>query len=262
MNRSAGAGAAALALLVTLAVAPPARGEAPAQAPTCADCCKLPCIEAQILEAKQMRDFYAQLAKRKGMTDAQYEQAESEAGLAASKRSAEALGQNTSCAWYTPDGTDMVEMRKFQLARFRPVRDEAGTIVGWDYTMKANPQTCTINADAAKLLPRVATCSGIAEATIAHEEKHQATCEAKKGKQPTHAEQALDEVAAYDVEIGKLEALRAAAAAACKQTSCKADEAAWQRSAENLGTDIAKILSKGKKKKPSKSPLSRSRTRG
>jgi hypothetical protein len=261
MNRFAGAGAVALALLAALASAPPAGAEAPAQAPTCADCCKLPCIEAQIMEAKQMRDFYSQLGKRKGMTDAEYETAESEAGQAASKRSAEALGQNASCAWYTPDGTDSIEMRKFQLARFRPVKDEAGTIVGWDYTMKANPKTCTINADAAELMPRIATCVGIAEATIAHEEKHQATCEATKGKTPTHAEMARDEVAAYDVEIAKLEALRTEAATACRQRSCAANEEAWKRSAENLGTDIEKLLDKGKKK-PSRSPLARNRTRG
>jgi hypothetical protein len=251
-----GAALAALAL-----AAAPARAEAPAAAPSCADCCKLPCIEAQILEAKQMQENYRQLAKRKGLTAATYEELEAAAARGAAQSKQAALGRNTDCAWYAPDGTDQIEMREFQFAGFRPDRDGKERITGWDYTMKTNTESCGLNAKAVSLFPKIVSCGAIAEATIAHEKKHQSDCEARKraGKKATLAELALGEADAYEVEIQKLQAARIEAAQACKQVSCKKDEKPhepWEVTARLLGTDIDKLL--GLDEKPaSKSPLAR-----
>ncbi|HSM50643.1 MAG TPA: hypothetical protein VLA75_04505, partial [Thermoanaerobaculia bacterium] len=240
---------------------PPAWAEAPAAAPSCADCCKLPCIEAQLFEAKQMQENYRQLAKQKNLTQAAYEEYEKAAAHGAALSKQAALGRNPDCAWYTPNGTDAIEMREFQFAGFRAERDAKGRITGWDYTMKANPETCGLNAKAVSLFPRIVSCSAIAEATIAHEERHQSDCEARKraGKKVTLAELALGEAAAYEVEIQRLQAARIEAAQACKQRSCRKDEQPhepWEVTARLLGTDIDKLL--GLDKKPaSKSPLAR-----
>lgn len=255
------ASAACAAALAAGGGAPPARAEAPAAAPSCADCCKLPCIEAQIFEAQQMRENYRQLARQKGLTQATYEEYEKAAAHGAALSKQAALGRNPDCAWYTPNGADAIEMREFQFAGFRAERDARDRITGWDYTMKVNPETCALKDKAVSLFPRIASCSAIAEATIAHEKRHQSDCEARNraGKRATLAELALGEAAAYEVEIEKLQAARVAAAQACKQRSCRKDEQPhepWEVTARLLGTDIDTIL--GLEKKPaSKSPLAR-----
>ena len=255
------AAAACTAALVAAGGTPPAGAEAPAAAPSCADCCKLPCIEAQLFEAKQMQENYRQLAKRKGLTQAEYEQLEAAAAKGAGLSKQAALGRNADCAWYAPDGKDAIEMREFQFAGFHAERDARDRITGWDYTMKVNPETCALKDKAVALFPKIVSCGAIAEATIAHERKHQSDCEARKsaGKKATLAELALGEAAAYEVEIQKLQAARIEAAQACKQRSCQKNDKPhepWEVTAQLLGTDIRKLL--GLDTKPaSKSPLAR-----
>ena len=250
---------ALLAAALLAALPPQAAAEPVAQ--SCADCCKMVCIEAEILKAKYLREFYRQSASRKGLKLQDYEASEKIAGAAGERlRVAAANGQET-CNYYLPDTKDYAESREMQRAGFKPVPDSQGRLALYDYTLTTNTKDCDINATSVELITKVAPCSDIGEAMKTHEQKHIDDClpRAPKDRTRTPTQTAGDEVRGYDAELAALEQARLVAAEACTKKSCEATKAAWDKSAEMLGADIRKLLEDGAKKKPSASPLARKR---
>jgi hypothetical protein len=248
-----------LAGLGLLAALVPAALLADAVEQSCADCCKLPCIEAEILKAREQREAYRTMSKRKNWKQAEYDAAEQAAANSAESRRVAVLAGLATCNYYVPAGQSYPEAREFQLAGFKLIRDAGGRVIGGDYTAKTNLETCRINDKALELLPKVSPCGGIGRAVVAHERKHLDDCEARD---PAKRKLPLDEVAkgevdGYDVEIAELEKLRGEAAEACFAKSCETAPKDWERAAEKLKTDIYKLTGKTRKKPPTQSPLAR-----
>ncbi|HNZ96446.1 MAG TPA: hypothetical protein PKM64_04545 [Thermoanaerobaculia bacterium] len=230
-----------------------------AQGGSCAECCKLPCIEAQIWEAKYMKGFYQRLAAIPGLTQEEYERRELDAKQLSSVMSRLYLGTNPSCKWDTPDPRDPTAWRERFIGTGFSVREQGG-IEEWDLTLKVDPETCALtHPRAAEVLPTITPCEGIGRATLAHEQKHIDDCLArrKRGGGPlTPAQNARDEVAGYEAELKVLAQLRLAAAAPCVKESCKTTQPQFDRASRLFETDIRLLL--GIDKKPaSKSPLAR-----
>lgn len=253
--------AAVLALLaVESAAAADECSEARPQ--SCADCCKLPCIEAEILKAKYQQEFYRQIARRKNLTAEAYAAEEKAMGTAAERIRVSSLDGLDTCNYYVPKKNQCyAEQAHFRAAGFRIQRDDAGRLLGTSYNVTTDLENCVANSDAMALIPQVAACEGIGRATIAHENKHVADCvarrEAKQSPKLTPAQVAAGEVPGYDVEIAELEKARLEAALACKQRSCDEAKVPWDENAEMLGYLINTIVEKGPAKPPSKSPLAR-----
>jgi hypothetical protein len=255
----------AAALVVALAIALTAAAAARAQGGSCADCCKLPCIEAQIWEATYMKGVYKNLAAIPGITKEAYEARESDAKQLSSVMSGMYLGTNPACKWDTPDPRDTTGWRqRFQGTGFS-IREEGGA-ENWDFTLKVDPATCALtNPRGAEVLPTVTPCEGIGHATVAHEQKHIDDCLAhkKRGGGPiTPAQNAQREVAGYQAELAALDQLRRESAERCAKESCKTSQPQFDRAARLFKTDIRLLLGQGKKKPPSKSPLARGRRGG
>lgn len=258
-------GALALALGSALVATPAARAadectEAVPQ--SCANCCKLPCIEAEILKAKYQQDFYRQMAKRKNLTQEAYETEEKAMGTAAEAIRVASLDGLETCNYYVPRKSQCyAEQSHFRNAGFRVRTDDAGRVLGTSYNVTTDIENCVANADAMALIPAVSACEGIGRATIAHENKHVADCEARRdAKKPMHLtpnQIAAGEVAGYDAELAALDDVRLEAALDCKQRSCDDAKQPWDKNAEQLGYLINDIVAKGPAKAPSKSPLAR-----
>jgi hypothetical protein len=262
MRRSGITGVAALTCALAAVLWAPAAARAAGG--TCADCCKLPCVEARIWEARYMRGVYKNLAATRGLTQAQYEARESDAKLTSSAMSGIYLGANPACAWDTPDPHDTLGWRQ----RFRDTGfsiQEQGGVESWDFTLKVDPQTCQLtHPRGAEVLPTVTPCDGIGRATVAHEQKHIDDCNAWKrrgGGALSPMQNAQREVAGYEAELAELEKVRREAAAPCTKKSCESSKLRFDIAARNFGTDIRHILGLDKKP-PSKSPLARSRRGG
>jgi hypothetical protein len=246
---------AAVLLLATLlsAAAVPRAARADASAKSCADCCMLVCIEAEILKARYQKQEYQKLAQRKGLTKEAYDRAEAEMGAIGERFRTTAAQGLESCNYYVPDAQQSIaEQRRFARAGFKP----------GDYTIATNLESCVINDAAAGLAPLVTPCSGIGDAQVAHEEQHRADCLARTPEERaamTLAQVAAGEAAGYDAEIAALENLRREPAEACKKKSCERSRADWDAAAERLGFQIDQILQAGGTKPASKSPLSRNR---
>ena len=232
---------------------------ADAAAQSCADCCKLPCIEAEILKAREQRDSYLKMSKQKNWTTATYEAAENAAASAAEAKRIAALPGLETCNYYIPENQSYPESREFQMAGFKILRDASGRVTGGDYTAKTNLETCEVNTKALQLLPKVAPCEGIGRATAAHEQKHVDDClERDPARRKIPLDQvAKGEVAGYDVEIAELEKLRNEAAQACFKKSCESTKTDWEKAAEKLKLDIFKLTGTKRKKPSSNSPLAR-----
>jgi hypothetical protein len=237
----------------------PAVLRADAAAQSCNDCCKLPCIEAEIVKAKYQREAYRALAKRKDLTTEQYLDAEATLGAAGEAiRIAAAAGLPT-CNYYIPEQQSYAESRQFIMAGFKLRRDEQGRVLPSDYTLRTDPQSCVANSKALELAPKVAACAEIGSAQVAHEEKHVADCEKlpAAARHRTPSQLAAAEVPGYNAEITALEQARRQAAEACNKTSCKVPQKEWDDAAQRMNTDILTLLGKGPKKPPTKSPLAR-----
>lgn len=248
--------AAGLLLLPWLA-APPARADATPQ--SCSDCCKLACIEAEILKAKYQRQEYQKLSKRKDLTEQSYKDAEAKMGDVGERFRVVAAQGLETCNYYIPANQSYAEQRKFIAAGFKVRYDAQGRPLPGDYSLSTDMKSCGSNAAGMELAPAVAPCSGIGEAQVAHEEKHQEDCGNRTPAQRaamTLAQVAAGEVPGYDVEIAALEKLRVEAAQACTKKSCEGAKAAWDQSAERLGFLVDEILVAAGVKPPAKSPLS------
>lgn len=255
----------AAALVVALASALAAPGVASAQGGSCADCCKLPCIEARIWEATYMKGFYQRLASTKGLTAERYLGRENDAKQLSGAMSGIYLGANPACAWETPDPRNPTSWRdRFQGTGF--TIEEQGGVENWDFTLEVNPETCSLkHPRGAEVLPSVTPCEGIGRSTVAHEQQHIDDCLAHRkrgGGALTPAQNAQREVKGYERELAELDKVRREAAQACTKTSCKTSGWKWEIAARNFGTDIRKLLGLGAKKPPSKSPLARGRKGG
>jgi hypothetical protein len=239
----------------TLAAAPAARAGEPVAQPC--DCCKLVCIEAEILKAQQQRDFYKGIPKNTKMSAAEYEAAEQQAADRAESTRVKYADGNETCNYYDPNLADAMELRRMQMAGFQFARNDAGTIVGRNYSLKTNPATCKVNQQAVDYAPRVAACAGIGAAQAAHEQQHVDDCEKRDPakRERTVAQTAADELAGYAQEIYELEQLRLQVAGLCKKASCDKDKAAWDRAAEGMLLFVDDVLLRGPTKPPSKSPL-------
>jgi hypothetical protein len=250
-----------LALLTVALPAAPPDATAEPVAQSCADCCKMVCIEAEILKAKYLREFYRQSAKRNDLTLEAYKAGEKIAGAAGEQLRVAAANRQTTCNYYLPDPKDYAESREMQQAGFKPVPDSQGRLALYDYTLTTNTKDCDINAKSVELITKVAPCSDIGEAMKTHEQRHIDDCLPRPPKERTRTptQTAGDEVRGYDAELAALEQARLVAAEACTKKSCEETKEAWDKSAEMLGSDIRKLLEDGAKKKPSASPLARKR---
>jgi hypothetical protein len=257
----------ALVALVALAAESPAAGVP--EGKSCADCCKLPCIEAQLWEASYMRNRYQALSKAKGLTPEKYLAREEEFRTVAQAMRAIYTGQNPTCNWYLPP--DEWESKRLFNEYGYNTTWVGGAVTQIQFNLKVDPAKCELTKPQARdLMPKVNACEGMGEAVVAHEDKHIQECEkrrdeaAKKGRAPaalTPAENAAAAVRGYDAEIAQLETSRREAAAPCLKESCKS-KAAFDRTARGFGTDIRKLLGVAKKKAPSNSPLARAARKG
>ncbi len=272
MNPSTRPRAALLLIGVLAAAVAPSPTRAQSMAPdckeaqpqSCADCCKLACLEAEILKAKYQQEFYRQIAKRKNLTLADYEAEEKKMGAAAEAIRVASLDGLDTCNYFIPTKDQCyAESRAFQSAGFIVRRDDAGRLLGTSYSVKTDIENCVANANAMDLIPKVAACEGIGLATRAHEEKHVADCKARheagQTKALTPAQVAAGEVPGYDAEISTLEQVRLQSALACKERSCDSAKLPWDRNAELLGYLIDSIIANGPPKPAPKSPLARPR---
>jgi hypothetical protein len=256
-------GASLLATVVALASATaPARAGEPVAQPC--DCCKLVCIEAEILKAQSQRDFYKSVAGNAKMTLEEYEAAEADAATKAEGVRVKYAAGVENCNYYNPAEADDIEMRRLTNAGFRFQRDDSGVIVGVSYSLKTNLKECTTSEAAAKYAPKIAACEGIGAAQVEHERQHVKDCE---GRDPAHreltpAQTAKGELAGYETELQKLEELRFNVAKKCKVLSCWIDEAQWNAAADRMLLFIDDVIQRGRAKPPSKSPLSTKKAAG
>lgn len=237
---------------------------------TCLDCCKLPCLEAQLWEARYRRFVYDRMSKLPGIDKRSYLNRESEAKVVSETMKRMFIGNNETCNPAMPSTpTEAVNWgADYGLGT---EWNDKGQVDKLNYSLMVDPETCKMNKpNVERFYPSYATCRDIGEAILAHEQQHMKECEArveaaKKSRKPpaelTPAENAKSEVAGYDREIQKLEQAAKGAAKDCLQGSCKSNQPAFDRTARLLGTDLAKLAGKAKKKPPTNSPTRR-RQRG
>lgn len=254
------------AALLLAAPAPWALARQPPVRQSC-DCCKLVCIEAEILKAKAQREYYEAAAKNKGMTEAQYEAGQAETATRGEAARVKYLPVDlTTCDYYNPNRArkEYLTMRDFIAAGYSFATDDAGTIVGVNYTLSTDLKSCSIPPKAEEYTPLITPCDGIGAAQLAHEQKHIDDCNERRRKnQPplTPWETAKGELDGYDAELAKLEDLRFVAAAQCKSTSCH-QNASWDKAADDLILSVEDVLRRGPHKPPSDSPTARKKGKG
>lgn len=210
MRRGIGRGILAAALLVAPALA---RGAAP-----CNDCCQMPCIEAEIRLATKMQAWYRSQQNVRQTKEA-YEAAERARAAELSRERQRDVGRLAPCRWNLPDPRkDTITVRQWNNAGWSIVEDKDGNL-DYNFSLKMDPKTCTLNEKKIALYRDVVPCLGLADAAEKHERAHVAAC--KPGRERTPAEAAKDEVAAYDVELRELNALRDAIDRICSKGTCK-----------------------------------------
>ena len=233
------------ALLGAILVSALAAGPARAQSKACDDCCQFPCVEAEIRSATKMQTFYRELATRRGLTQALYEAEEKAKGDELAKDRAKDVGTLAPCKWNMPDPkSDPIAVRPWSAAGWSMTADKDGNVT-YNFSLKTNTKTCALRESQIKLLRGITPCSGMADAAEKHERFHVTTCEARKGREETLKEAALDEVAAYDVELKELNALRDVIRKKCKLKSCEDNNVKeagkrLEKEMEDLKTLVAK----------------------
>ena len=187
----------------------------------CNDCCQLPCVDAEIRYATKMQAWYRSQITVPGLTRAAYEAAERARAQELSKERAKDTGSLAPCAWNLPDPkTDTMAVRQWSAAHWSITSDAQGNL-SYNFTLKTNTETCNLNEKQVTLFHEITPCTGMADAAEKHERFHVTSCLARKGKKETMADVARDEVAAYDVELKELNALRETIRKACAAKSCK-----------------------------------------
>ena len=187
----------------------------------CNDCCQLPCVEAEIRYAMKMQQWYRSQAGIRDLTRESYEAGEKAKATELSQERAKDVGSLTGCRWNLPDPkTDTIAVRQWSAAGWSMTSDEKGNIA-YNFSLRTNSETCALSEKQVALLHEITPCSGMADAAEKHERSHVTSCLARKGRKESIAEVARDEVAAYDVELKELNALRASLEKACNRNSCK-----------------------------------------
>lgn len=193
-----------------------ARGSTP-----CNDCCQLACVDAEIRYATQMQAWYRTQITIPGLTREKYEAAEKAMAEELSKARAKDTGSLAPCKWNLPDPkTDPVAVRQWNAARWSMTSDAQGNVT-YNFSLKTNTETCELSEKQVKLFHEIVPCTGMADAAEKHERFHVTSCLARKGRKETMADVARDEVAAYDVELKELNALRETIRKACAKKSCE-----------------------------------------
>lgn len=185
----------------------------------CNDCCQMPCVEAEIRLATKMQAWYRTQLNVKQTKEA-YEAAEAAKAAELSLERQRDTGGLAACKWTLPDPRkDTVTYMQWRNAGWSIVEAKDGALT-YNFSLKMDPKACTLNEKKVALYKDVVPCLGIAEAAEKHERAHVDAC--KPGRERTPAEAAKDEVAAYDVELKELNALRDAIGQICsKKGTCK-----------------------------------------
>jgi hypothetical protein len=228
---------------------------------TC-DCCKLPCIEAEIIKAQAQRDYYRDAATNKTMTQAQYEAGELAMGAKAETDRVSRLAGLETCNYFDPNLANRFEQADLERAGFTFDRGKGGGIVGVSYTLATNLEpVCDLPKKAWEYAPLVTACEGIGAAQLTHEQVHIDACKDRRDNhKPPYSKPwqiAAGEVDGYDAEIAKLEDLRFVAAAQCMRTTCVADEEDWQHAADEMILSVEDVLQRGPHKPAPTSPTAR-----
>ncbi len=184
----------------------------------CNDCCQMPCVEAEIRLATKMQAWYRSQQSVKQTKEA-YEAAEAARAAELSKERQRDVGNLAVCRWNLPDPRkDAIAIRQWSSAGWSIVEEKDGSLT-YNFSLKMDPKTCTLSEKKIALYRDIVPCLGLADAAEKHERAHVTGC--KPGRERTPAEAAKDEVAAYDVELKELNALRDALNAICSKGTCK-----------------------------------------
>jgi hypothetical protein len=205
-----------LLIAALLALAPAA-----ARAGTpCNDCCQLACVDAEIRYATKMQAWYRTQLAIPGLAREKYEADERARAEEFSKERARDTGNLGPCTWNLPDPKkDTVAVREWNVAHWSITSDEKGNL-SYNFSLRTNTETCELTEKQVKLFHEIVPCTGMADAAEKHERFHVTSCLARKGRKETMADVARDEVAAYDVELKELSALRETIRKACAKKSC------------------------------------------
>ena len=233
-----------LAVLAVLASAPLA-----AQAATpCTDCCQLPCVEAEIQYALEMKEWYRSQTGARRQTYEAYEAAEKAKASELARKRAKSVGVLAACNWNVPDTRDPIAMRYWAAVGWT-IKADANGNVDFGYGLKTNLKECTLRDDQVKKYREVTPCRGIADAAEKHEQFHVASC--KPGQNRTVAQIAQNEIEAYDVELTELDNLRKALEKVCEKKTCATKHEGGdvkKRLEEELETLRQQLAKKGVKK--------------
>ncbi|MEO8056272.1 MAG: hypothetical protein ABI768_14025 [Acidobacteriota bacterium] len=203
-----------LAVLTVLASAPFA-----AQAATpCTDCCQLPCVEAEIRYALEMKEWYRSQTGARTQTFEAYEAAERAKASELAKKRAKSVGVLPACQWNVPDSRDPIAMRYWAAVGWT-IKSDANGNLDYGYGLRTDLKTCKLRDDQVKKYREVTPCRGIADAAEKHEQFHVTSC--TPGQNRTVARIAQDEVKAYDVELTELDNLKKALEKVCSKGTCE-----------------------------------------
>jgi hypothetical protein len=235
---------AVLAVFATLASAPFA-----AQAATpCTDCCQLPCVEAEIRYALEMKEWYRSQTGAGRQTFEAYEAAENAKAQELARKRSKSVGVLPACAWNVPDPRDSIAMRYWASVGWT-IKSDANGNLDYGYGLKTDLKTCKLREDQVEKYREVTPCSGIADAAEKHERFHVTSC--TPGQNRTVAQIAQDEVKADDVELKELDNLKQALEKACSKGTCKTKHEGGdvkKRLEEELETLRQQLAKKGVKK--------------
>lgn len=223
-----------------------------AQAATpCKDCCQLPCVEAEIRYALKMQEWYRAQQGIRNLTAEKYEEAEKAMAQELSKERARGVGVLPACSWKLPDPRkDPLAMKPWNLVKWSVKEDDKGNLL-YDFSMKTNLKTCELREDQVSLYHEIVPCAGIADAAEKHERFHVTSCGPHRGQNRNAAQIAADEVAAYDVELKELDALKQALEKICSKTTCQTKHEGGdvkKRLEEELDTLRQQLAKRGVKK--------------
>lgn len=206
--------APALAVFAVLASIPfAARAATP-----CSDCCQLPCVEAEIRYALEMKEWYRSQTGAGKKTYEAYEAAEKAKAAELARKRAKSVGVLAACNWNVPDTKDSIAMRYWAAVGWT-IKGDANGNVDYGYGLKTNLKDCTLREDQVKKYREVTPCTGIADAAEKHERFHVTSC--TPGQTRTVAQIAENEVRAYDVELTELDNLKKALEKVCEKRSCE-----------------------------------------
>ncbi|MBZ4418523.1 hypothetical protein [Myxococcus sp. RHSTA-1-4] len=226
-------GAALVALLLT--------GAGEAWAKECNNCCQLPCVEAAIHTAQEMRKLYARLKDTKGLSQDAYAKAVDQERARLGSEWFASVGSLPQCQFDLPGPDDQMEIRRLMRVGWG-VEHRKGDLA-FNISVATDMESCSLREDQMALFKEIASCTEIAGATEVHERKHLEQCAGrKKGQKDSTKVQATHEVEAYDVELAHLRKLRQSLESACMRRSCKQDVSDKDAKALGQGLQLMRAI--------------------